>query len=165
MNKVGEIISVIREISAQTNLLALNASIAAARAGEAGKGFAVVATEIGQLAQDTSRAVDDISHIIQDTVTKNKETSDKVLRAKEIVDQQRRAYKYSKDMPKSYKALGGTRENTDIVLYIVKQREENEYGNMKRIRKAEVLRKIYKHMSDDSRVREDVEDGEKNGKR
>lgn len=88
MKKVAEIVNVIRDISAQTNLLALNASIEAARAGEAGRGFGVVATEIGQLAQDTSVAVNDISSIINDTVHKNSDTSDKVVQAKEIVDQQ-----------------------------------------------------------------------------
>ena len=64
MNKIQEtsrevvgIIKTIEEIADQTNLLALNAAIEAARAGEAGRGFAVVAGEIGNLAEQSAKAV------------------------------------------------------------------------------------------------------------
>lgn len=62
--RIGEIIEIIQSIAGQINMLALNATIESARAGEAGKGFSVVANEVKQLANQTEKATDEISHNI-----------------------------------------------------------------------------------------------------
>ncbi|WP_409367895.1 methyl-accepting chemotaxis protein [Lysinibacillus sp. 38-6] len=63
--QVERIIGLVGDIAAQTNLLALNASIEAARAGEHGKGFAVVAEEVRGLADESAKAVQGITSLIQ----------------------------------------------------------------------------------------------------
>lgn len=65
-DNIVAIIETINSIADQTNLLALNAAIEAARVGEAGKGFAVVADEIRQLAEQSSKSVNDITLIISE---------------------------------------------------------------------------------------------------
>lgn len=84
-NEIDKVVELIRSIAGQTNLLALNATIEAARAGEAGKGFAVVASEVKSLANETSKATDDIvaqvdsiHGAIQQTVKSINEIAEKV---------------------------------------------------------------------------------------
>jgi methyl-accepting chemotaxis protein len=66
VEKINVLTKTIKDIASQTNLLALNASIEAARAGEAGSGFSVVASEIGVLANQSSRTVANITDIVNE---------------------------------------------------------------------------------------------------
>lgn len=90
--KLNDIVKIILEINSKTavindivfqiKLLSFNASVEAARAGEHGKGFAVVAEEVGNLAQNTSKAAQEITDLLNASVdnVKNiaKETSEQI---------------------------------------------------------------------------------------
>ena len=60
IDKINEIVTMVKDIASRSNLLALNASIEAARAGEAGKGFAIVADQVRQMSTNTSESAEDI---------------------------------------------------------------------------------------------------------
>ena len=65
-NQIGAIINVVGDIANKTDMLAVNAAIEAAKAGEHGKGFAVVASEVRSLADQSKKATEKITSLIQE---------------------------------------------------------------------------------------------------
>ncbi|NUQ22144.1 MAG: GAF domain-containing protein [Gemmatimonadaceae bacterium] len=80
-----EFITVIREIADQTNLLAVNAAIEAARAGDRGLGFAVVADEVRKLAEQSARAANEVSDMLEGFHDRMKRVAAKVKDGETIV--------------------------------------------------------------------------------
>lgn len=70
INEISEKTKVINDIVFQTKLLSFNASVESARAGEHGKGFSVVAEEVGNLAQVSGKAANEISELLASSIGK-----------------------------------------------------------------------------------------------
>jgi methyl-accepting chemotaxis protein len=72
--EIDKVLKNIKSIADQTNMLALNANIEAAKAGEAGKGFSIVAGEVRDLAEQSTKASDNIFEQIDHIQIDTKET-------------------------------------------------------------------------------------------
>jgi len=80
--EIGQIVTLIDDLSDRTGLLALNASLQASAAGESGNGFAVVAEEVERLAERSNQLTQQISSLTQ---TINIETKEVVASMEETI--------------------------------------------------------------------------------
>lgn len=91
ISDIGDKTKVINEIVFQTKLLSFNASVEAARAGENGKGFAVVAEEVGNLAQMSGNASQEITQMLSNSIQKVEEILKSTqISAKELLESGRK---------------------------------------------------------------------------
>lgn len=127
--KVEQIIQLVGDIAAQTNLLALNASIEAARAGDQGKGFAVVAEEVRLLADESAKAVQGISSLIQniqlDVQGVVKQISEQVLIANKEAEKGNETHIIIEEMTTTVHKVA--KEVKDITQLVDKQMESIEH--------------------------------------
>lgn len=129
INNINEISNAISEISGKTNLLSLNASIEAARAGEAGKGFSVVADEIKHLAEQSSKATDEIKNIINNIISKSTQTFEAVRNSEKQNIEQCLAVKKTEDIfteiSNAISELNANVKEIEVSIDTIDEKKEN----------------------------------------
>ncbi|MFD1064505.1 methyl-accepting chemotaxis protein [Oceanobacillus locisalsi] len=120
--EVEGIITLVGEVAEQTNLLALNASIEAARAGEHGKGFAVVAEEVRKLADQSGKAVNDISELLLSIQTDVKQLAEKInINAKSAREEVGRGENTNRTITEMGTTVTETASQVDKIYELVEQ--------------------------------------------
>ena len=120
--QIGNIVILVKELSAQINMLALNAAVEAARAGEHGKGFAVVASEVRKLADESKKSAEQATVLVADI---QKATNASVMMTEEggrtVADVMQLAAKVAELFDNLAGMAGGVNENAQQLMLNAKQ--------------------------------------------
>ncbi|MGM0844230.1 MAG: methyl-accepting chemotaxis protein [Bacillota bacterium] len=121
---IANLVGLIKGVAQQTKLLALNAAIEAARAGESGKGFAVVAEEVRKLADQSSKAAEDITESIEQmegvTISAAKEFDDMLLKIKGNLVTANTSKESFDELMTEVKTVSGNLERMQAALFELK---------------------------------------------
>lgn len=154
--EIGEIVTLISDITEQTNVLALNAAIQATAAGNAGKGFSVIAQEIQRLAEHSAEASRQINTLVrnirgdtQDTViamerstaavvegTRRASTTSQALEEIEVISKRlaQLVIRISEATTTQTKAAGKLARNMEDILLITRQTGQGTQQNVDSVR-------------------------------
>jgi len=142
--QIEKVIEIIQSVSEQTNLLALNAAIEASRAGEAGRGFAVVATEIRKLAEQSSKAGEDIVQMVRGLQQETAQVIDSMKKGEMEVEH---GINYVSHAQQAFKAIYDSNlEMSNLIMETRKKSEDMVKGMEKMAYSSEVV----KHVADES---------------
>jgi methyl-accepting chemotaxis protein len=68
VDRIGDIITTVKDLAVRSNILALNAAIQASRSGESGAGFSVIAREMRALAEQSSGTAGEVPKLLGEIV-------------------------------------------------------------------------------------------------
>lgn len=143
--EIGEILTVIDEVTKQTTLLALNAAILSAQAGAQGKGFSVVAGEMKDLAGRTAGSTREIAALIAAVRSEVKTAVESMDEALESVDE---GSLLSREAADSFgKILESARTSSEMTLSIERTTGEQAQAAMLVTTSVEKVRQMVQRMA------------------